>query len=87
MPGCSVVAVCLSCMGSPRCWGAVILGLAEAMPAWLAALIVALALFAAAAVIGVLGRREIERATPLVPEQTVQSVKADIDEPKEGARR
>lgn len=67
--------------------GAVILGLAEAMPAWLAALIVALALFAAAAVMGVVGRREIERATPLVPEQTVQSVKADIDELKEGARR
>jgi len=66
---------------------AAILGLAEATPAWLAALIVALALFAAAAVMGVVGRRQLERATPLVPEETVQSVKADIDELKEGVRR
>jgi hypothetical protein len=87
VPGWSAAAVCWSCMGLPRRWLRRILGLAEATPAWLAALIVALALFAAAAVMGVMGRRKIERATPLVPEETVQSVKADIDELKEGVRR
>jgi len=66
---------------------AVILGLAEAIPAWLAALLVAVLLFAAAAVMGLVGRREVERATPLVPEETARSVKADLDEVKERARR
>jgi len=66
---------------------AVVLGLAEVMPAWLAALIVALALFAAAAVMAVLGRRKVEQATPLIPEETARSIKADIDELQERARR
>jgi len=66
---------------------AVVLGLAEAMPAWLAALIVALALFAVAAVMAVLGRRKVEQATPLIPEETARSIKADIDELQERARR
>jgi len=66
---------------------AVVLGLAEVMPAWLAALIVALALFAAAAVMAVLGRRKVEQATPLIPEETARSIKADIDEVQERARR
>ena len=66
---------------------AVVLGLAEAMPAWLAALTVALALFAVAAVMAVLGRRKVEQATPLIPEETARSIKADIDELQERARR
>jgi len=48
---------------------------------------VAVLLFAAAAVMGLVGRREVERATPLVPEETARSVKADLDEVKERARR
>jgi len=66
---------------------AVVLGLAEAMPAWLAALIVALALLAAAAVMAVLGRKKVGQATPLIPEETARSIKADIDELQERARR
>jgi len=66
---------------------AVVLGLAEVVAAWLAALIVALALFAAAAVMAVLGRRKVEQATPLIPEETARSVKADIGELQERARR
>jgi hypothetical protein len=66
---------------------AVVLGLAEAMPAWLAALIVAVVLFAVAGVLALLGRREVKQATPPVPQQAVQSVKADIDEVKERAQR
>ena len=66
---------------------AVVLGLAEAMPAWLAALIVALALLAAAAVMAVLGRNKVGQATPLIPEETARSIKADIDELQERARR
>ena len=66
---------------------AVILALAEAMPGWTAALIVAVALFAAATVLALLGRKQVQQATPPIPQETVQSVKADIDEVKERAQR
>ena len=66
---------------------AIILALAEGMPGWLAALIVAVVLFAAAAVMAVLGRKQVRQATPATPEETVCSVKADIDEVKESAHR
>ncbi|HEU4426850.1 MAG TPA: phage holin family protein [Pilimelia sp.] len=66
---------------------AVVLVLAEAMPAWLAALIVAVVLFAVAAVLTVLGRKTVQQSTPPVPEETVRSVKADIEEVKERVRR
>jgi uncharacterized membrane protein YqjE len=65
----------------------VILALAEAMPGWLAALIVTVVLFAAAGVLALLGRRRLQQATPPVPQETVRSVKADIDEVKERAHR
>jgi hypothetical protein len=63
------------------------LGLAEAMPAWLAALIVAAVLFAAAGVMAMVGRGQVRQATPPVPEETARSVRADIEEVKERARR
>ena len=66
---------------------AVVLALAEAMPAWLAALIVAVVLFAAAGVLALLGRKRVQQATPPVPQETVRNVKADIDEVKERAQR
>jgi hypothetical protein len=66
---------------------AVVLGLAEAMPPWLAALIVAVVLFAVAGVLAMSGRKQVKQATPPVPEETVRSVKADIDEVKERAKR
>ncbi len=65
----------------------VVLALAEAMPAWLAALIVAVVLFATAGVLALLGRRQVQQATPPVPRETVRNVKADIDEVKERAQR
>jgi hypothetical protein len=66
---------------------AIVLGLAEAMPAWLAALIVAVLLFAVAGGLAVFGRKEVKRAVPPVPQEAVHSVKADIDEVKERAHR
>ncbi|MEH1123076.1 phage holin family protein [Micromonospora sp. CPCC 206061] len=65
----------------------VVLALAEAMPAWLAALIVTVVLFAVAAVLALLGRRHVQQATPPVPEQAIDSVKADIEQVKERAHR
>jgi hypothetical protein len=66
---------------------AVVLGLAEVMPAWLAALIVAVVLFAVAGALAVVGRKQVKQATPPTPEETVRSVKADIDEVKGRAHR
>lgn len=56
----------------------VILLLAEAMDAWVAALIVAVVYGAAAALIGLTGRDRIREGMPPTPEQTVKSVKEDV---------
>lgn len=66
---------------------AAIIGLAIAVPAWLAALIVGAVVLVAAAVTALRGKSKLSKATPVVPEQTVQSVKADVEEIKESAHR
>jgi uncharacterized membrane protein YqjE len=55
-----------------------IAALDTAMPLWLAALIVTLLWAVIAGVLAARGRRELQRATPPVPEQTVETVKEDI---------
>jgi uncharacterized membrane protein YqjE len=55
-----------------------ILLLALVLPAWAAALIVTVALFAVAAVMALVGRGRVGQAGPPVPEQTVESVKTDV---------
>jgi len=55
-----------------------ILGLAHALPDWLSALIVALVLFAGAAVAALVGRKELRHATPPAPEQAIAGVKEDL---------
>jgi uncharacterized membrane protein YqjE len=57
----------------------VILVLSEAMDAWLAALIVAVVMGAVAAALGLAGRNKVREATPPVPEQTVETVKEDVE--------
>ncbi len=57
---------------------AAILGLATALPAWLAALIVAAALLVVAAVLALVGLRSLKSGIPPLPEQTIDSLKADI---------
>jgi uncharacterized membrane protein YqjE len=57
----------------------VILALDAVMPAWLAALIVAVGYGAVAAVLAVRGRNRVKQATPPVPEQTIQTVKEDVE--------
>jgi hypothetical protein len=55
-----------------------ILALAAAMPAWLAALLVAVVYGVVAAVLALQGRTRVRQATPPVPEQTIQTVKEDV---------
>ena len=58
---------------------AAILGLATALPDWLAALIVGLVYAAVAGVLALQGRNKVQEAGPPVPEQTVETVKEDVE--------
>jgi uncharacterized membrane protein YqjE len=62
---------------------AAILGLSTAVAGWLAAIIVAVVLFAVAGVLGLMGRARAKRAAPPAPEQAVASVKEDVRFTKE----
>lgn len=55
-----------------------ILGLAHVVAPWLAALIVAVVLFAGAAVAGVMGKNKVAEATPPAPEKAIQGLKDDL---------
>ena len=55
-----------------------ILALALVVDAWLAALIVALVLLAAAAVAGLVGKNKVAEAGPPAPERAIQGLKDDI---------
>ncbi|WP_328497094.1 phage holin family protein [Streptomyces sp. NBC_00414] len=57
------------------------------LPVWAAALIVTAVLFVIAAVLAKTGRTQLGRATPPMPEKTLDSVRADVDEIKERAHR
>jgi hypothetical protein len=57
---------------------AVILGLGTLIPEWVAALAVALSYAGVAASLASRGRREIKEATPLIPEETIESVQEDM---------
>jgi uncharacterized membrane protein YqjE len=56
-----------------------ILVLAEAMDAWLAALIVTVLWGAIAAVLALQGKHKVEEATPPQPEQTIETLKEDVE--------
>jgi membrane protein len=60
-----------------------ILALSTAIAGWLAALIVAVVLFAVAGVLALLGKSRARRATPVMPELTVETVKEDVRYTKE----
>ncbi len=57
---------------------ALILLIAEAVDGWLAALIVAVVYGAIAAVVALQGKNKVQEATPPAPEQTIESVKEDV---------
>lgn len=61
---------------------AAIAALSLVVPLWAAAVIIAVVLFAAAGVAAVLGKKQIDEASP-TPEMTVSSVKQDLQEVKD----
>ena len=64
-----------------------IIAISAVVAAWLAALIVGAALLAIAAVAALTGKGRLQKAAPLVPEETVGSIQADVEEIKERTRR
>jgi uncharacterized membrane protein YqjE len=64
-----------------------VLALALVLPAWLAGLIVAIVLFATAGVLALIGKKDVEKATPPLPTQAIAGVQADIAAVKEGIAR
>jgi len=64
-----------------------ILALATAVDGWLAALIVAVVLFAVAGVAALVGKKEVTAATPPVPEQAIDSTQQDVQEIKDRSGR
>jgi len=65
----------------------VIIALAGVLRPWLAALIVGVALFVVAGLAALAGRSSLKKATPPVPTQAADSVKADVERIKESAHR
>lgn len=60
-----------------------IIALALVLPAWLAALVVTLALFVLAGIAAVVGRNQVKNAAPPVPERAVEGLKTDVRTVKE----
>jgi len=65
----------------------VIIAISHSLQAWLSALIVGAALLLTAAVLAVLGRSHVRKATPPMPTQAVDSVKTDVAEIRERVHR
>jgi uncharacterized membrane protein YqjE len=66
---------------------AVIMLIGTAIDPWLAALIVGVVLLAVAGVLALLGRKQVDHATPPKPERAMESVQRDVDHVKERASR
>jgi uncharacterized membrane protein YqjE len=66
---------------------AVIMLLATAVEPWIAALIVGVVLLAVAGVLALLGRKQVDRATPPKPERAMESVQDDVEHVKRRAGR
>jgi hypothetical protein len=66
---------------------AAVLGLANVIPGWLAGILIAVVLFAIAAVLALVGKKDVQQAAPPVPTETIASVKADVATVKDGLSR
>jgi Flp pilus assembly protein TadB len=76
------VAGVLAVFGVATLIAAVVAALALALPVWAAALIVGAVLLAAGGIAALVGKKQVQEASPL-PQQTVANVKDDIQEVKE----
>lgn len=80
------VAGLLAFFGIAVLLAAAVIGLAKAVPAWLAAVIIGVVLLLIAGITALFARRKVAQAAPPVPERTVQTIKQDVKEIKERAK-
>jgi predicted phage tail protein len=73
--GAAGIAALLALIALTTC---LIAALSEGMDVWVAALIVTVVYAGVAGVLALRGREQISRAAPAVPEQTVETVKEDV---------
>ena len=66
---------------------AAVIALALALPLWLSALIIGVALLVLAGILALVGKKLVSRGTPPVPTQTIESVKKDVAVIKGAAHR
>ncbi|MEU0542074.1 phage holin family protein [Nocardia sp. NPDC005978] len=69
----------LAFYGGGALTAAAILALALVLPAWAAALIVAVALFVLGAIAALAGKKAVEEAAPPVPAAAIKDVRRDVD--------
>ena len=62
---------------------AAVAALSLVWPVWLAALVIGVALLVIAGILAMIGRRQLRRAVPPMPEQAAASVKTDVHEIKD----
>ena len=65
---------------------AAIIGIGTLVEPWLAAVIVGAVLLAVAGILALTGKKQVDRGTPPLPEQAIESTKRDVDEVKARAR-
>jgi membrane protein len=65
---------------------AAIIGFGTVLEPWLAAIVVGAVLLAVAGILALTGKKQVEQATPPLPEQALESAKRDVDEVKTRAR-
>jgi hypothetical protein len=73
-------------LGLAALTAAAIAALATAVATWLAALVVAVLWLATAGLLALNGKQKVQSATPPVPEQTIESVKEDVQWAKTQAK-
>ena len=73
-------------LGAGAVTAGIIMLLDRAMAGWLAAILVGLVYLAIAAFLGLQGRDRVKGATPPTPEQTVETVKEDVEWAKSRTR-
>ncbi|NQX34781.1 phage holin family protein [Herbiconiux sp. VKM Ac-2851] len=77
--GLFVAAALLAFFAFATLIAAAVLGIATALPAWLSALIVGVALLLIAGILVLVGVRSLKKGLPPVPEQTIESLKKDVN--------
>jgi hypothetical protein len=66
---------------------ALVIGLGTLIEPWIAAAAVGVVLLVVAGIVALAGKKQVERATPPVPEQAIESAKRDVDEIKKARAR